>query len=776
MKSTWRALVVLLVLVALVLSACQPVLPVEQEEAVLPAVSESTLDPALVAEIEAFVEQEMAEQGIPGVSIGIVKDGEVAYVKGFGVADVDSGEPITSQSLFHLASVSKTAVATALLQLVEQGKVDLDDPVVDYLPYFELADERFSQITIRQMLSHTSGMGDVADYEWDNPVFDDAAAERYVHSLSNETLLAAPGEGFHYSSMAFDVLGDLIAKVSGQPFEEYVQEHIFTPLGMENTTFLFEEANPGLLTSPHVLDEEGNVIVSEVFPYNRMHAPSSTLHSNAEDMARYALAHINRGELDGVRILETESYDELWSNVASTGWEEWMGPIMADYGLGWTVGSLGGHDILSHGGADVGYNARLLIAPSESVGLIVMSNIVDQSAGIVPALLISQPLIPQLLGVDSGNETSAEEPAIDPELVAQIDAYIEEMMAGNGLPGFALGVVKDGTLAYAKGFGFANVDAGEPVTPQTIFQVAEVTFAPTAIAVLQLAEQGLIDLDAPVTDYLPYFTMQDEGADRITVRHLLEHTSGVPDSGDTAADWPSMTIETDDGALERFVRGLADTELLFAPGEGWEWSDVGYNILGDVVAKVTGVPFEQYMQESILAPLGMAHSTFLRDEADPKLLAVPHIEDEDGAVLVADVVPYSRQFAASNNLHSNVEDMAQLMVACLNLGEPESGQLLPAESFEEMWAELNETYMADFLFGQLYPTSLFPKTGMGWSVTEIEEHRIVHAYGGERGFQSDMMLCPDMAVGIIAMGNGVAGGAFYSPDTAVDVMGLLMQE
>ena len=212
------------------------------------------------------------------------------------------------------------------------------------------------------------------------------------------------------------------------------------------------------------------------------------------------------------------------------------------------------------------------------------------------------------------------------------------------------------------------MDSGAPVTPQTIFQVAEVTYAPTALAVLKLAQEGALDLDAPITDYLPYFTMQGDGADRITARHLLMHTSGVPDSGDTAADWPTMKIQTDDEAIERFVRGMADTELLFAPGEGYEWSDLGYDILGDVVAKVAGRPFEQYMQENILQPLGMAHSTFLRDEADPALLASPHI-DEVGVVKVADVVPYSRQFAAANNLHSNVEDMAQFILATINRGE-----------------------------------------------------------------------------------------------------------
>ena len=105
--------------------------------------------------------------------------------------------------------------------------------------------------------------------------------------------------------------------------------------------------------------------------------------------------------------------------------------------------------------------------------------------------------------------------------------------------------------------------------------------APTTLIMLQLAEAGKIDLDAPITEYLPYFQMSCEGWEEITVRHLLLQTSGVPDSGDSAADWTTLTPELDDDAVERLVRSLADTEMLFAPGEGFEWSDVGFHKVWD---------------------------------------------------------------------------------------------------------------------------------------------------------------------------------------------------
>ncbi len=143
------------------------------------------------------------------------------------------------------------------MQLVEKGKVDLDAPVVRYLPYFRMADERYRTITIRQMVTHSSGMPDVDDYEWDKPQYDDGALERYVRSLSDRTLLFAPGDKFQYSNMAFEILGDVIAKVSGQSFDDYVQDQILTPLRMKDSTLLVRRADPRLLTWGHELDAHG---------------------------------------------------------------------------------------------------------------------------------------------------------------------------------------------------------------------------------------------------------------------------------------------------------------------------------------------------------------------------------------------------------------------------------------------------------------------------------------------------------------------------------------
>lgn len=160
--------------------------------------------------LQPLLEKVIQQQEIPGFAIAIVENNRVVYTHGFGVKNVSrKNDPVTAQSLFHMASITKPFVATSIMQLVEQGKIDLDAPVVKYLPSFRLADDRYPTITVRQMVTHTSGMPDVEDYEWDKPQYDDDALDRYVRSLANLKLVFAPGARFQYSNMAFEVLGDV---------------------------------------------------------------------------------------------------------------------------------------------------------------------------------------------------------------------------------------------------------------------------------------------------------------------------------------------------------------------------------------------------------------------------------------------------------------------------------------------------------------------------------------------------------------------------------------
>jgi CubicO group peptidase (beta-lactamase class C family) len=327
-------------------------------------------DQRYVQQLQPLLERFVQWQEIPGLAIGIIEHNQLVYAHAFGLKHLERRtDPLTTRSLFHMASITKPFVATAIMQLVERGAVNLDAPLVKYLPYFRLADDRYARITVRHVLTHTSGIPDVEDYEWDKPQYDDGALERYVRSLTNQKLLFAPGERVQYSNMAFEVLGDVVAKASGESFDDYVQRHILNQLRMSDSTLLVKQANAKLMTWGHELDEQGAPFPSRVFPYNRIHSPSSNLHSNVLDMARWAMANINGGELDGHRILQPSTHAMMWRPAGPAADGQASG-----VGLSWWLGVYRGARTIGHEGGDTGYRTNLVLLPDKQIAVAWMMN------------------------------------------------------------------------------------------------------------------------------------------------------------------------------------------------------------------------------------------------------------------------------------------------------------------------------------------------------------------------------------------------------------------
>jgi CubicO group peptidase (beta-lactamase class C family) len=315
----------------------------------------------------------MALWGIPGLAVGIVDHGETAYARGFGVQSLDTHVPVTVDSTFCIQSISKCFVATAVMQMVERRKIWLDAPVVQYLPYFRLDDDRFRQITVHQMLSHTSGLPDMSEVEYNelisHPEYDDLAAERYVRSLSSRKMIAAPGEHFRYSNIGYCILGDLIGKVSGQIFEEYMRDNILRPAGMQDSTFLIAEVDRQRLAMPHLRSPE--MIVNPIYPYHRGDAPASFLHSSVVDMCHWIICCLNQGVFDGHRLLNPSSFDLMWTPVVQ---RRSSSAFYRYGGIGWTVGEFEGLRTISHGGGGFGWTGFLAMLPEKQCGFIFLCN------------------------------------------------------------------------------------------------------------------------------------------------------------------------------------------------------------------------------------------------------------------------------------------------------------------------------------------------------------------------------------------------------------------
>ncbi|MEM1323103.1 MAG: serine hydrolase [Bacteroidota bacterium] len=351
--------------------------------AIFPSSAQDNQAQAPSINIDSMARVIQATYEVPGLAMVILRNEHIYYSGALGLQSIDTQSPLTPSSLFHMASVSKPFVATAILQLVEAGKLKLDDKLVDHLPYFKMKDDRFRKITIKQMLNHSSGIPDVEDYEWDKPQYDDGAAERYSKSFTQDSLDFSPGEEFSYSNAAFDILADVIAKVSGMTFETYMTKHIFQPTGMQHSTFFKPDVPKEIATQPHGVDDNVQMTVLDVYPYNRKHAPSSTLHSNMEGMTQWARLYFNKGTIHGNRVFSEATYDLLTSPTMSVNEKR-------EICLGWFTVELDNKRFYYHSGGDDGYRTFFGFIPDEKAAIILMANSEQFSTGDVATYLASQ--------------------------------------------------------------------------------------------------------------------------------------------------------------------------------------------------------------------------------------------------------------------------------------------------------------------------------------------------------------------------------------------------
>lgn len=304
---------------------------------------------------------------LPGMVAGIGSGASgLEYVKAFGVKNVSTHETLTTEDIFHMASMAKLFTGTGIMQLWEKGLLDLDVPITRILPWFRMGDKSAGDITIRQLLTHTSGMPDVQDYHWDQPQTEIDALKKYVQSddVKDLRLLWSPGEKkFSYSNIGYDILGLIIAETSGLSYEDYMTENIFQPLGMVDSTFFTPDRDFTRICAPHEKNSANETVPLKHYPYNRIHAPSSTLTSNIYDTTKWAVAHLNQ------RMLRPETYEMVWKEFAT------VPNNGEEICLSWFSRMQNGYRLYGHEGADVGFRSSFWICPELDRFIVVCSNL-----------------------------------------------------------------------------------------------------------------------------------------------------------------------------------------------------------------------------------------------------------------------------------------------------------------------------------------------------------------------------------------------------------------
>jgi len=323
----------------------------------------------------------------------------------------------------------------------------------------------------------------------------------------------------------------------------------------------------------------------------------------------------------------------------------------------------------------------------------------------------------------------------------QIDTYIQSRMQTASIPGLALGVVYDNQIVYLKGYGIAAPD-GRAVTPQTPFILGSTSKSFTALAIMQLVEAGKIDLDAPVTTYLPWFRTSDASASaQITVRNLLNQNSGLPTVEGRQRMWDN---NQSDMALENGIRGLSGVHLSHPAGQAYEYANENYDTLGLIVQTVSRVSYEEYIRSMIFAPLQMNHSAAALSDPAAKDIATGY-RYWFGWSIAFDA-PYTRSTTPSGFLISSAEDMAHYLIAQLNGGSYENNQILSPQGI-------------DTLHTPGSPISPLSSYGMGWVIQGEPGSTQIWHNGDVSNFHSNLLLLPDQHIGIVILMNI---GEFYN--------------
>jgi CubicO group peptidase (beta-lactamase class C family) len=338
----WRCAITAIVAVSL-FAACQR--------------AENVQDPAS-RKVDALFEA-LTEGIQPGAAVMVIRDGEIVHQAGYGYANLEKQTPITADSAFRLASVSKQFTAMAIMVLAEDGALSVDDPVSRYLP--ELAP--YEGVTIRHMITHTSGLPeyyDLIDTRSGMPTNADALA--FLATMAEPVFV--PGEQYEYSNPAYDMLAPLVESVSGQDFATFMRQRVFDPAGMQNS-FIFDHSEPAI---PHRVtgyepDGEG-FRLNDHDPLNHI-VGSGGMYSTLNDFFRWDRA------LYGENVVSRAAIDAAFTPSRLNNGES------TDYGFGWSIDDYIGHRRVRHGGSWIGFRTHIARYPDDGLSIVILSNRAD---------------------------------------------------------------------------------------------------------------------------------------------------------------------------------------------------------------------------------------------------------------------------------------------------------------------------------------------------------------------------------------------------------------
>lgn len=341
----------------------------------LAGLQKSELPADTIKKIEEIIEGEKAKLRVPGLSVAVAVDNQLSYAKGFGMADLENSVPAKAETVYRTASIAKSMTATAVMQLVEQGKIDLDSPIQKYCEAFP---EKQWPVTARQLLGHLAG---VRHYKFPGEAGGTQNYFTIVDSMNlfkDEPLLQEPGTKFGYTTYGYSVLGCVIEGASGMSYEDYMREKVFGPAGMSATRTdnfrivipnrargyarLSEQAYNTLPESAKKFAKPGEIYNASLHDTS-MKIPGGGLVSTAVDLVKFAIA-VNKGAL-----VKKSTSDQMWTQQKTKDGKE------TGYGLGWVISKASDYKLVSHSGGQAGTSTLMMMLPEKGIVVAAMSNL-----------------------------------------------------------------------------------------------------------------------------------------------------------------------------------------------------------------------------------------------------------------------------------------------------------------------------------------------------------------------------------------------------------------
>lgn len=671
--------------------------------------------------IEHRVQQFMDEKGVPGLSIAIARDNAICYSRAFGMANVEHQVLATTSTRYRTASIAKSMTAVVVLSLAEQGKLDLDEPVQTYCPEFPM--KRWP-VTSRQLLGHLGGIRHYKSRAETLITEHYSSLSAALAIFKDDPLHHEPGTEYLYSTFGYNLLGSVAEGASDMPFAKLIEETVFLPAGMKDTAIdsqheIIPHRTAGYFR-PSVVESlrmSGRILRPGEL-YNAplhdtsMKIPAGGLLSTAPDLVRFGIA-VNKHQL-----LSQSTTEAMWTPQEIVNPETGEGKL-SKYGLGWTLGAVGGKKTVGHTGGQAGTATVLHMVPESGTVVAIMCNL--QSAG--PRKLAEEIAASLQSGTTDENDYS--------RAIQKLDGAIRYEMRQKDIPAFSIALVDSQGIQWSQGFGFVDEAQEKTADAKTLYRVGSVSKLFTDIAIMKLVSAGTVDLDVPVNRYLPDFKLQS-GAGNVTLRQLMSHQSGLVRESPIG-----NYFDPSEPSLGDTVASLNQTSLVYSPNTKTKYSNAAVSVVGAVLEQVAGGTHADYVKQHLFRPLEMTSSSFELNDAVRRQRATGWMRTYDGQRFVAP--DFQLGTGPAGNLYSSVEDLGRFLQCLLLNGKRDDQVVIPGEILQQMTAPVKDQAGREQPFG------------LGFHIQELDGIPKIGHGGAIYGFSTEAEALPSRGVAVAAV-------------------------